>query len=269
MHSMTQERIVKEHFSRMGSDGSYAKFYTDQNTQLTHDFIARRARVEELLERHMREGQRVLDVGCGTGPMVEFLCERGLIYHGIDVAQSMLDSIRDEFRDKPYRQRIHLEVGTCNGVPYPGGQFDILLGMGLLEYLDDMNPTFDEFARLLKPGGVAILTIPNRQSLNRFIMRNSQGLTTAYHWFKRTFGAHIPESGHIIHHELPPRRLDDSMMARGFVPVGRAFYDFKLVVYPFSRLFPAIAHSINRRIENHAPGFLANAYIGCYRKGSG
>ncbi|HZN38490.1 MAG TPA: class I SAM-dependent methyltransferase [Planctomycetota bacterium] len=266
---MTQERIVKEHFSRMGSDGSYAQFYTDQNTQLTHDFIARRARVEELLERHIREGQSVLDIGCGTGPMVEFLCNRGLIYHGVDVAQSMLDSISKEFGGKPYSKRIHLEVGTCDSVPYPDSQFEILLGMGLLEYLDDMNPTFDEFARLLKPGGIAILTIPNRQSLNRFIMRNSQALTTTYQWFKRIFGAKTPESNRIIHHELPPRKLDDSMAARGFVQVGCAFYDFKLVVYPFSRLFPAIAHAINCRIENRAPGFLANAYVGCYRKGPG
>ena len=264
---MTQERIVKEHFARMGSDGSYARFYTDRDTRLTHDFIARRARVEELLERHMREGQSVVDIGCGTGPMVEFLCERGLVYHGVDVAEPMLDSVREAFRDKPYAGRIHLKVGTSESVPYPDAQFDIVLGMGLLEYLDDMNPTFDEVARVLKPGGIAILTIPNRQSLNRFMMRNSQALTTAYHWLKRKSGAGQPEAAPIVHHELRPRALDQSMMARGLVRAGRAFYDFKLVVYPISRLFPGMAHSINRRIENRAPGFLANAYVGCYKKG--
>src|SRR5207248_7985080 len=121
-------------------------------------------------------------------------------------------------------------VGTSERVPYPDGQFDLLLGMGLLEYLDDMNPTFDEFARLLKPGGIAILTIPNRQSLNRFVTRHANGLTTAYHWFKRSLGAQVSESSQIVHHELPPRGLDASMAARGFVPAGRAFYDFKLIV---------------------------------------
>jgi len=263
---MTQERIVKEHFARMGTDGSYARFYTDKNTQLTHDFIARRDRVEDLLQSHMREGQSVVDVGCGTGPMVEYLCERGLVYHGVDVAEPMLDSIRAAFRGKPYEGRIHLEVGTSERVPYPDAKFDILLGMGLLEYLDNMNPTFDEIARLLKPGGVAILTIPNRQSLNRFVMRNTQPLTTVYQWFQRKSGAGVSGPASIVHHELRPRELDKAMMARGLVPAGRAFYDFKLVVYPFSRLFPALAHSINRRIENRAPGFFANAYVGCYKK---
>jgi ubiquinone/menaquinone biosynthesis C-methylase UbiE len=266
---MTQERIVKKHFARMGSDGSYAKFYTDKSTQLTHDFIARKVRVEELLDRHIQEGQSVLDIGCGTGPMVEFLCDRGLVYHGIDVAQSMLDHIRNEYRDKPYQERIHLKVSTCDKVPYPDRQFDILLAMGLLEYLDDMNSVFDEFARLLKPDGIAVLTIPNRQSLNRLMKRNSQWLTRAYRWFKRVGGTHTLESDQIIHYELAPRELDCSMETRGFALVGSAFYDFKLIIYPFSRLFPGIAHAINRRFENRASGFLANAYIGCYRKGSG
>jgi ubiquinone/menaquinone biosynthesis C-methylase UbiE len=259
---MSQAGLVKAHFSRMGSDGSYEQLYAAG----THSFIVRRERVKELLEPYLRPGQMVADIGCGTGPLIEFLCERGLVYYGIDVAEPMLESIRNAFHDKPYRERIHLKLGTSDNVPYSDAQFDILLEMGLLEYLDDMSPTFDELARLLRPGGLAILTIPNRRSLDRLILRNSEGLTTLYHWFK--FGGRIPRSIDIIHHELPPGHLNNFMLCRDFLLTDWAFYNFKLIVHPLSRLFPSIADSINHRIENRGPGFLATGYIGCYRKAS-
>jgi len=108
---MSQDDLVKEHFHKMGQDGSYAAFYGDRSHK-THDFFARKARVEEFLVSHMRPGQSVLDVGCGTGPMVDFFCSRGLHYCGLDVAQGMLDSISRQFSNAPYKERIELQIGS-------------------------------------------------------------------------------------------------------------------------------------------------------------
>ena len=262
---MSQDRVVQQHFQRMGQDGSYAAFYSEPS-ELTHDFFARRDRVQEFLSPRLRFGQTVLDVGCGTGPMAEFFASRGLHYHGLDTAQSMLDSLWQQHRDAPYAQRIRLDVGSCERLPYADESFDFLVAMGLLEYLDDMQPTLREIARVVRPGCLAVLTIPNYVSLNRFMMRNGSFVTSVYHFGRRLAGAADEKGSEFVHHELAPRTLDDLMRGVGFEAVGRAFYDYKFVCYPLSRLFPRFAYSINRRLENKAPSFLANGYIGFYQK---
>lgn len=262
---MTQDNAVQEHFQKMGEDGSYAAFYGDRSVR-THDFLARRERVQEFLGQCTQPGQSVLDIGCGTGPMVEFFGSRGLRYHGLDSAQSMLDSLWQQFRNAPYADKIQLKVGSCEQIPHPDGSFDILVAMGLLEYLDDLRPTLREIARVLKPEGVAVLTIPNYVSLNRFAMRNGKFITTGYHLAKRLFGAAAERRQDIAHKELAPKELDGLMAEVAFDRVGRAFYDYNLICYPVNRLFPRLAYAINSRIENKGPTFLANGYIGFYKK---
>ena len=262
---MPQDELVKEHFERMGQDGSYAAFYGDRSHE-THDFFARKDRVEEFLVNHTRPGQSVLDVGCGTGPMVDFLCSRGMQYCGLDVAQGMLDSIARQFRNTPYWEKIKLQIGSSENIPYAGNSFDLFVGMGLLEYLDDMSPTFNEIARVVKPGGLVVLTIPNLISLNRFVMRNSGFISALYGSWKKLMRGKQQTTKGIVHRELAPSALDSHMKHVGFDCIGKAFYDYKLICYPFSRLFPKFAHAINRRIENRAPAFLANGYVGFYKK---
>ena len=70
----------------------------------------------------------------------------------------------------------------------------------------------------------------------------------------------------VVHHELSPGEMDRLMMDAGFEREGRAFYDFKVVFYPLTRIFPGFAYQVNRRIENRLPGFFANGYVGCYRR---
>ena len=257
-----QDQLIKKHFQAMGEDGSYAAYYGKRDFQ-THAFFARRDRVQEFLAQRLRPGQRVLDVGCGPGPMVEFFCSRGLTYCGVDVAQSMLDTIANQFSNTQYWSNIELKSGSCDYIPYPDSSFDVFVGMGLLEYLDDMQGTLNEIRRLLKPQGLAVLTIPNLLGLNRLIMRNTGFITALYHTCN---GRSSPHTKHIVRKELAPSALDHAMANVGLMAVGRAFYEYKFICYPINRLFPKFAYLVNRLLENRAPYFLANGYIGFYEK---
>jgi ubiquinone/menaquinone biosynthesis C-methylase UbiE len=263
---MDQGRVVKEHFDRMAQDGSYEQFYSAEDQRKTHDFIARKIRVEELLSPHMMPKQRVLDLGCGTGPMVDFFCSRGLYYCGVDLAESMLTSIEKKFRQSSYWPAIELQLGSSEQIPYPNANFDLTVAMGLLEYLDDFQPALREIVRVTKPGGIAILTVPNRSCLNRFVMRHSASITHLARFFGRLRGHEVAQGNGIIHREFPPRALDRSVNELGFKRIGYAFYDYRLVCYPVTRAFPNFAFAVNRRVENRAPFFLANGYIGLYRR---
>lgn len=262
---MPQSALVRDHFHAMGEDGSYAAFYGERGAS-NHDFYARRDRVQEFLLKHMKAGQRALDVGCGTGPMVQFICEHGLHYSGVDVAKGMLDSIEKQFGRSPCWKNMDLRIGTSEKIPYESNSFDYYIGMGLLEYLDDMEPSLKEMERVLKPGGYAILTMPNIQSINRTIIRNTGFLRRAYDLALRAAKRQVPTRNSIFHRELAPDALDRMVSAADFKPVGRDFYDFKVIFYPVSRILPALAYQVNRRAENKGPGFFANAFVGYYQK---
>jgi ubiquinone/menaquinone biosynthesis C-methylase UbiE len=263
---MGQQQTVTDHFEQMGQDGSYEQFYKQLDTPHTHDFLMRKERIQELLCSHVTAGKRVLDLGCGTGPMVEFFCSRGALYCGVDVAESMLNSIEMKFRDGQYWNKIELRIASCGELPYPDSHFDVVVAMGLLEYLDDMETVLSEISRVAKPKGVVILTIPNLHCVNRFVMRHLNLVTGVYQLWKQRRGCLLNPDHNICHYELSPGSLDRLSEKVGFRRIGRSFYDYKLIVYPLTRIFPDFAFGINKRVENRGPYVLANGYIGLYEK---
>jgi SAM-dependent methyltransferase len=263
---MSQSDEVREHFDRMGADGSYVRFYAPEHNAITHDFLARLARVKELLDDHVQSGRRVLDLGCGTGPIVEYVCSRGALYSGVDVAPRMLEAIATRVARSAYAASVALQIGSSEEIPHSPNSFDVVVAMGLVEYLDDPVRTLQEISRVTKPGGVALVTVPNLHSLHRFLQRHATVVTRLHHRWLRLRGATVVPTQPIVHHEFAPRILDRLFARHGLDRVGRAFYDHKLVFYPFTRLLPGFAFRVNSRIENRVPFFLANGYIGLYRK---
>lgn len=262
---MSQQQQVTKLFENSGLDGSYQRFYQESHTAYNHDFLMRMARVEEFLVPYVKPNVHVLDLGCGPGPMVNFFCSRGAFFHGVDIAQSMLDSIEREYRAGDYWKQIELRVGSCEELPYPDGTFDIVVGMGLIEYLDDMLLTLKEMSRVTKRRGVAIVTTPHLHSLNRIIIRHSEFVTRLYQFWRKQRGQDVAPRYEIAHRELAPSTLDGWMTDVGFKTIGQAFYDYKLVCYPFTRICPNLSFQLNRLVENKGPSFLANGYIGLYQ----
>jgi ubiquinone/menaquinone biosynthesis C-methylase UbiE len=263
---MTTQEKVTHHFDAVGRDGTYVGYYDVEDTLTTHDFLTRMWRVEELLDPWVKAGARVLDLGCGPGPMVDWVCRRGASYVGLDTAPGMLANIERKYRDTELWDRIEVRVGSCEEIPYPNAHFDAVIAMGLLEYMDDMGPTCDDIARVTKPGGLVVLTIPNRTSMNRFLMRNTGFITGIYQGVRRMLGLRVLPGADIPHAQLRPAQLDGLMLQRRFTRRGGAFYDYKLVPYPLTRFASGLAFAINKRVENRLPGVFANGYIGLYEK---
>jgi arsenite methyltransferase len=98
-------------------------------------------------------GARVLDVGCGAGATVEFLCQAH--HHacfGVDTSSLLL---REGMERSP---NLGLLRGTAENLPFPDRCFSALFCECVLSLLHDSAEPLKEFARVLNPGGFLILS---------------------------------------------------------------------------------------------------------------
>jgi ubiquinone/menaquinone biosynthesis C-methylase UbiE len=100
-------------------------------------------------------GRRILDAGCGAGPLLAALRDRGAIVTGFDSSAGMLEVARRRLGDDA---DLHVaDLGSS--LPFPDDTFDDVTASLVLHYLEDWGPTLAELRRVLKPGGRLIASV--------------------------------------------------------------------------------------------------------------
>jgi ubiquinone/menaquinone biosynthesis C-methylase UbiE len=106
---------------------------------------------------------RVLDAGAGTGRVARALCADDWRVTALDVSREMLDRLAYEL---PSCDTVQCALGTP--LPFEDGAFDAVVSMRVLKYVAEMDDAVRELARVLRPGGLAVLEFANGRSLARF-----------------------------------------------------------------------------------------------------
>lgn len=115
-----------------------------------------RQREATLRRLNLKPGERVIDVGCGPG----FLCESmaaavgptGRVV-GIDISEDFID-----FATKhKHSDHIEYRVSNATALPAESMQFDVAVSTQVIEYVADADAALGEIARVLRPGGRAII----------------------------------------------------------------------------------------------------------------
>ena len=90
-------------------------------------------------------GRRILDAGCGSGPLFAALRDRGAIVTGIDTSTGMLEVARRRLGADAALQVADLR----NRLPFADGAFDDVVASLVLHYLEDWGPALTELRRVL------------------------------------------------------------------------------------------------------------------------
>jgi len=230
------------HFDRIADE--YASMYERADTPAGYSFLIRRRRVVELFDR---PGGRVLDVGCGPGVLVEALAERGCELVGVDPAVGMIELARAKHSDVA---GAAFAVAAAERLGFPDGSFDAVVCTGVLERIADDEVALREMARVLRPGGSLLLSVPNRWSPN-LIWRDHVfypvvgALRPLYRQVRR-----LPATDVIRGHRRYSRRgLVRRLAALGLEVDRSAYLGYDLLPAPLNQPLPRLTVRLMRAAE--------------------
>ena len=131
------------------------------------------------------EGKKVLDLGCGTGRGIKQLygLNAGEVY-GVDVSEKMLEIAKKKFKT------ANLVLADSEKLPFEYESFDVVTGLFLIVHIGDLRKTFDEAYRVLKKGGVFILSNINQRKPPKLKIYNDEVIIESfYHMPKHVIAA--------------------------------------------------------------------------------
>jgi 2-polyprenyl-6-hydroxyphenyl methylase/3-demethylubiquinone-9 3-methyltransferase len=109
-----------------------------------------------------------LDAGCGTGTMSRWLATRGCSVLGVDAASEMIAAANRSAQDENHSDRLSfVRITTIARLALDDRSLDGVLCSSVLEYMSDPIVCLTQFARVLKPGGLLLVSVPNRNSVVR------------------------------------------------------------------------------------------------------
>ncbi len=115
-------------------------------------------------------GQRMLEVGCGTGHWSRFFAQNGYEITGVDVSEEMVTRARA--KKIPGANFI---AADARRLPFPDEQFDVGAAITVLEFVPDPSKVLAEVARCVRPGGYILVGALNRRSLSGLCRRVNPG----------------------------------------------------------------------------------------------
>lgn len=132
--------------------GEYARkgeFHRNLNPNWSYypTYINKVELIDEWLCKYSSPTAKILDAGCGEGVLVEKYAQQGWDIIGVD---------------KNYSS-AYVKEGSITEIPYPDKTFDTVMALDVLEHLlyPDQLVAVGELMRVLKPGGMLLISVPN------------------------------------------------------------------------------------------------------------
>jgi ubiquinone/menaquinone biosynthesis C-methylase UbiE len=134
--------------------------YENERSKRYHRFLDES---EVRIARPYCEGRDVLEVGCGTGLIMERLKEFSRSVVGVDLSAGMLEKARE--------RGLTVHQGDATALPFEDGLFDTVVSFKVLAHVQGIRAALSEAARVTRPGGHLVLEFYNSQSIRTLVKR--------------------------------------------------------------------------------------------------
>lgn len=159
-------------------------------------------------DRRPLAGKRALDVGCGAGLLTEPLARLGAEVTGIDAAPESIAVAKAHAAGQGLT--IDYRAGEVSQLEAEAKRFDLVTSMEVIEHVADPATFVSALAALLAPGGLLVVSTPNRTPQSRLAMITlGEGL------------GRIPKGTHDWNKFLTPDELADMLTATGLTVIDR------------------------------------------------
>lgn len=150
--------LSKKHFNNQ------AKIYDETNTAYYSKYP--KISCKDVAQRlRNTEYQSLLDVGCGTGYLIDMLQrQKNALYCGLDLSPEMLKMAKQKLSDS-----VFLIEGSADSLPYEDNSFDVVTCIQSFHHYPKPEKSMSEAYRVLKPGGLYIISDTGMGNYPKFI----------------------------------------------------------------------------------------------------
>jgi len=144
----------------------YDDFSTSYERERRRGYHALIDDLEVAVAEPLARGGRVLEVGCGTGLILERLATLADEAWGLDLSPGMLEGAR--------RRGLSVVEGSATHIPFEDDHFDLVCSFKVLAHVPDIGAALAEIARVTRPGGHMVLEFYNPMSI-RYLAKRMAG----------------------------------------------------------------------------------------------
>lgn len=234
--------------TRVHFDSKADRYWEDMYATLpsNHHALLLQRRRQAVIDLVGANGGTTLELGCGPGVFFPVL-PNALPYVVADLSRSM----------------VRLAIGrgkgrVCGGVqlsaerlPIPASSFDLVIAIGVLEYLAEIGESLAEIHRILRVGGIAVISFPSPQpwgEMARWLGRPVESIVRSFLGY--SLSPEDKNSRGLCHHRYSATAINRILPAVGFEIEKR--FSFHYFYFPFDTLFFQTSKRVNQFLERFA-----------------
>jgi ubiquinone/menaquinone biosynthesis C-methylase UbiE len=173
-HYNEQVPTIEEEFELWGE-------FHQHRHEMRYDLVAADVR------RHTPAGGTILDIGCGSGLVADRVLDLDATYVGLDLPAHHITYVAKRFRDIKSRLHTAFVRGDGERLPLRDASVDVVVLSEVIEHLLQPERAVWEISRVLRPGGVLVMTTNNASE-----MPLRSPLSHLFAWAEKAIGADVP-----------------------------------------------------------------------------